>query len=118
MSSRTRVGRFSSPMPGSSITIVPMRANTSMNAAARAGRNEMSMCMKSAAAGDAGGDADHFGLQLFRHERQRDQQRNEDRQDLRHESERHFLDLRHRLQKRNDDADREPDQHDGACDQY
>ncbi len=41
--SRTRTGTLSSPSPGSSITMVPMRANTSMKVAASAGRNEMSI---------------------------------------------------------------------------
>ena len=48
MVSRTRTGTLSSPTPGSSITMVPMRANTSMKAAANAGRNEMSMRMRRA----------------------------------------------------------------------
>jgi hypothetical protein len=41
----TRTVTVSSPNPGSSITMVPMRANTSRNAAASAGRREMSMRM-------------------------------------------------------------------------
>ena len=40
-----RVGMLTSPNPGSSITIAPMRAKTSMNAAASAGRTEMSTRM-------------------------------------------------------------------------
>ena len=43
--SRTRTGTLSSPSPGSSITIVPMRANTSMKVAANAGRKETSIFM-------------------------------------------------------------------------
>ncbi|GLH79670.1 hypothetical protein SSBR45G_45790 [Bradyrhizobium sp. SSBR45G] len=38
-----RTGMLTSPSPGSSITIAPMRAKASMNTAAKAGRNEMSM---------------------------------------------------------------------------
>ena len=43
---RMRTGTLSSPRPGSSITIVPMRANSSMKAAAYAGRNERSTRMR------------------------------------------------------------------------
>ena len=46
MVSRMRAGTFISPRPGSSITMVPTRANISMKAAASAGRNEMSMRMR------------------------------------------------------------------------
>ena len=43
--SLTRTGMLLSPNPGNSITIAPMRANTSMKVAARAGSREISMCM-------------------------------------------------------------------------
>src|SRR5476649_100892 len=97
MVSRTRDGTVISPTPGSSMTMVPTRANASRNAAASAGRNEISICITGLTADDAGGDPQHFGVQLFGHERQCDQQRNEYRQDFRHESDGHFLDLRERL---------------------
>ena len=42
-----RTGILTSPNPGSSITIAPMRANTSMKVAASAGRNEISTRMNS-----------------------------------------------------------------------
>ncbi len=45
MLSRTRDGTVISPSPGSSITMIPMRANTSMKVAANAGRNEISIRM-------------------------------------------------------------------------
>src|SRR5665647_2996183 len=111
MVSRTRDGTLISPTPGSSMTMVPMRANVSMNAAASAGRNETSMRMR-LTADDAGGDPQHLGVQFLGHERQRDQQRYENRQDLRHEGQRHFLDLGERLQQRDRDTDRQPHQHD------
>ncbi len=41
--SRTRDDTVSSPSPGSSISMVPMREKHSMNAAAKAGRNETSI---------------------------------------------------------------------------
>jgi hypothetical protein len=43
IASRTRTGTLSSPTPGSSITMVPIRANTSMKVAASAGRKEISI---------------------------------------------------------------------------
>ncbi len=43
--SRIRAGMFCSPTPGSSITMVPMRAKVSRKAAASAGRKEMSICI-------------------------------------------------------------------------
>src|SRR5215470_269499 len=46
MLSRTRDGTVISPSPGSSITMMPMRANTSMKVAANAGRNEISIRMR------------------------------------------------------------------------
>src|SRR5208283_3895681 len=111
MVSRTREGKFNSPTPGSSITMVPTRANVSRNAAASTGRNETSTRLMALSADDAGGDPQHLRVQPFGHERQRDQQRNEDRQDLRDEGDGHFLDLRDRLQQRNDHADRQAHQH-------
>src|ERR1039458_8351842 len=93
---RTREGKFNSPTPGSSMTMVPTRANVSRNAAASTGRNETSTRIMGLTAGDAGGDPQHLRVQPLGHERQRDQQRNEDRQNLRHEGDGHFLDLRDR----------------------
>jgi len=46
----------------------------------------------------------------------RHDQRDEDRDDLGHEHERHFLNLRERLHERNRDADHERDHHQGAGD--
>jgi len=43
MPSRTRDGIVCSPTPGSSITIAPTRAKARRNAAASAGKNEMSI---------------------------------------------------------------------------
>src|SRR5262249_24477541 len=108
MVSRTRDGMFCSPTPGSSMTMVPMRAKVSRKAAATAGRKEMSTFIGRYAvspADDAGGKPQHLGVQLLGHERQGDQQRYEYRQDLRHESDGHFLDLRQRLQQRDGDTD-------------
>src|ERR1051326_7573672 len=125
MVSRIRAERFCSPNPGSSISMVPMRANTSIKAAAKAGRKETSIrtvtplsrhceeprrgdeaiqsrcarpldCFaslamtilplgKRSAAGDMRGDAQEIAVQRVGHERQRQQQRDEDRQDLRNE---------------------------------
>src|SRR5262245_366426 len=108
---RTRTGTVSSPSPGSNITIVPMRANTRIKTAASAGRNEMSIFMPLLAewtigrdgrlldADDPCGEAEHLGLQLVRHERQRDDHGEKHRQDLRHEDERHLLNLGDRLQQ-------------------
>src|SRR3978361_1453615 len=45
IASLMRTGMLVSPNPGNSITIAPMRANTSMKAAASAGSNEISMRM-------------------------------------------------------------------------
>ena len=42
MASLTRTGMLLSPNPGSSMTIAPTRAKTSMKVAARAGRSDMS----------------------------------------------------------------------------
>src|SRR5665647_2846827 len=108
--SRTRAGTLISPMPGSSMTMAPTRANVSRNAAASSGRNEISACIRRLPADDAGGDPQHFGVQFLGHERQRDQQRYEYRQDLRHEGDGHFLDLGERLQQRDRDTDRQPHQ--------
>ena len=63
---------------------------------------------------DAHRDPRHVALQRVGHERQRDQHGDEDRQDLRHEHQRHFLDLGQRLEQRDRDADRETDQHQRA----
>src|SRR5712691_7661881 len=83
-----RTGMLLSPRPGISITMAPMRANASMKAAASAGRKEMSMRMSyifASSADDSRRDPHHVGVQRVRHERQRQQQRHEDREDLRHE---------------------------------
>src|SRR5476649_915909 len=113
---RTREGKFNSPTPGSSMTMVPTRANVSRNAAASTGRNETSTFIYFLTAGDAGSDPQHLRVQPLGHERQRDQQRNEDRQFLRNEGEGHFLDLRDCLQQRNGDAYRQAHQHDWTGD--
>jgi hypothetical protein len=42
MVSRTLAGRFNSPTPGISMTMVPTRAKVKRNAAASSGRNETS----------------------------------------------------------------------------
>src|ERR1700752_307880 len=85
-------GILVSPNPGNSITIAPMRANTSMKAAASAGSNEISMRIIeqhcASAADDSRRDPHHVALQRVGHERQRQQQRHKDREDLRHEDQR------------------------------
>src|SRR5579871_2255789 len=114
MVSRMRAERFCSPKPGSSISMVPMRANTSRKAAASAGRNEISMRTAGkirSAAGDMRGNAQKIAAQRVGHERQRDQHRDENRQNFRDEDQGSFLDLGQRLQQRDGDADDEPDQH-------
>ena len=45
MVSRTRTGTLRSPSPGSSMIMVPSRANIRMNAAPKAGRKETSSCI-------------------------------------------------------------------------
>src|SRR6187551_2570685 len=108
---RTRTGTPSSPRPGNSMTMVPMRAKTSMKAAASAGRKEMSsrIAVGSTAHDDAGREPGHVTLQRIRHERQRDQHGEEDRQDLRYEDQSHFLDLGERLKQRDHHADNQSD---------
>src|SRR6266436_562869 len=110
-----RTGMLASPRPGISITMAPMRPNASMNAAASAGRKEMSMRMAypASTADDSRRYPHHVGVERVRHERQRQQQRHEDRDDLRHEHQRLLLDLRQRLEQRDDDADDEADHHQG-----
>src|SRR6185312_9443258 len=95
MVSRMRAERFCSPRPGSSISMVPMRANTNKKAAASAGRNETSIRTAPirSAADDTRGDAHEIGVQCVGHERQRDQQRDEDRQDFGDEDQGRLLDL-------------------------
>src|SRR5215203_3331333 len=104
-----RVGILASPNPGNSITIAPMRANTSMKVAARTGSNEMSRRMIHAHSASTAYDSrrypHHLPVQRIRHERQRQQQRYEDREDFRHEHQRLFLDLGERLKQRHHDAD-------------
>ena len=71
--SRTRDGIVCSPTPGSSITIVPTRAKASRNAAASAGKNEMSIRIR-LTADDAGSDPQHLGVEFLGHEWQGNQQ--------------------------------------------
>src|SRR3954465_13133787 len=95
IASLTRVGMFTSPSPGNSITIAPMRANTSMNAAASAGRSETSMRMAAdcaSAPDDSLRDPHHMAVKRIRHERQRQYQGDENCQDFRHEYQRLLLD--------------------------
>src|SRR3954465_1402511 len=97
IASLMRTGMLVSPNPGNSITIAPMRANTSMKAAASAGSSEMSIRMiasldltnvqgwhSASTSDDSRRDPHHMALQRVRHERQRQQQRDEDREDFRH----------------------------------
>src|SRR5882757_7287417 len=101
IASLMRTGLLVSPKPGNSITLAPMRANTRMKAAARAGSSEMSIRMIqphcASPADDSRRDPHHVALQCVGHKWQRQQQRHENRQDLRHEDQRLFLDLRQRL---------------------
>src|SRR5215467_5965154 len=109
VASFTRTGMLDSPSPGSSITIAPTRANTSMKAAARAGSREISrrMAQFASTADDSRRYPQHVTVQRIRHEGQRQYQRHEDRQDLRHEHQGLLLDLRQRLEQRHHDADHE-----------
>src|SRR5215213_640697 len=104
---RTRIGTLSSPKPGSSMTMVPMRAKTSMKAAASAGRKEISsrMLARSTARDDAGREAGDITLQDVRHEGQRHQHGEKDGEDLRHEDQCHFLNLGECLEQRDHHAD-------------
>jgi hypothetical protein len=77
--------------------MVPMRAKTSRKAAAEAGRKPR-----------------HVAVQVIGHERQGKQHGDEDREDLGHEDQRHFLDLGQRLEQRDHDADHEADDHQRA----
>src|SRR3984893_4069440 len=107
-------GILLSPNPGNSITMAPTRANTSTKAAASAGSSEMSMRMIhlcASTANDSRRYPHHVAVQRIRHERQRQQQRSEDRQNFRDEHQRLFLDLRQRLKQRHHDADHETDDH-------
>src|SRR6202165_2708892 len=106
--SRMRGGTLSSPRPGSNISMVPMRANTKRNAAASAGRKEMSTLIPGSPRSprhDPGHDPCPVGGHRVGHERQRDQHRDEDGDDLGNEDQRGFLDLGERLEQRNDHAD-------------
>src|SRR3954447_22954196 len=125
MVSRTRTGTLISPRPGSSMSMVPMRANIKMNAAPYAGRNETLSCiylsrgrmilsenrcplfgiMRRLPSDDARGEPRHVSLQHVAHERQRDQHGDEDRENFGNENESHFLDLRQCLKQRDDHAD-------------
>src|SRR6267378_2675339 len=115
MASLIRTGRLVSPNPGNSITIAPMRANTSMKAAASAGSSEMSIRMIqphcASPADDSRRDPHHVALQRVGHERQRQQKRHENREYLRHEDQRLLLNLRQRLDQRYHLADDEADDH-------
>src|SRR6266403_4043804 len=110
-----RTGILVSPTPGNSITSAPMRANTSMKAAASAGSSEMSIRMIqphcASPADDSRRDPHHVALQRVGHERQRQQKRHENRQYFRHEDQRLLLDLRQRLEQRHHHADDEADDH-------
>src|SRR5579862_3551620 len=100
MVSLMRAERFCSPSPGSSISMVPMRANTSIKAAASAGRKETSIRTAPefrSAAGNMRRHAQEIAVQRVGHERQRDQQRDEDRQNFGNEDQRRLLDLSERL---------------------
>src|ERR1044072_2543109 len=101
IASLMRTGMLVSPNPGNSITIAPMRANTSMKAAASAGSSEMSIRMIqphcASPPDDSRRNPHHVAVQRIRHERQRQQQGDEDRKDLGHEDQRLFLDLGQRL---------------------
>src|ERR1700678_3525838 len=89
---RMRGGMLSSPSPGNSISMAPMRANIRMYAAASAGRNEMSIVIaRPSARHDVGDHPRHFGGHLVGHERQRDQHGQEDGDDLGNEHQRGFL---------------------------
>src|SRR5260221_2645085 len=91
--SLARAGMLTSPSPGNSITIAPMRANTSMKAAARAGRSETSMRIGDCASppDDSRRYPQHIALQRVPHEGERQHQRGKDRKDLRHEHQRLLL---------------------------
>src|ERR1700730_1425196 len=109
IASLMRTGMLVSPNPGNSITIAPMRANTSMKAAASAGSSEMSIRIIhphcASPADDSRRDPHHVALQRVGHERQRQQQGDENREYLRHEDQRLLLDLRQRLDQRHHHAD-------------
>src|SRR5947208_2484939 len=115
IASLTRTGMLTSPSPGNSITIAPMRANTSMKAAARAGRSETSMRMVvedcASATDDSRRYPQHMAVQRVRHERQRQYQGDENRQDFRHEYQRLLLNLGKRLHQRHRHADHQTDRH-------
>src|SRR4051794_16856575 len=115
IASLMRTGMLVSPNPGNSITIAPMRANTSMKAAASEGSSEMSIRMIephcASPADDSRRDPHHVTMQCVRHERQRQQQRHEDREDLRYKDQRLLLDLGQRLHQRDRDADDQADDH-------
>src|ERR1019366_8330795 len=126
IASLIRTGILDSPNPGNSITMAPMRANTSMKAAASAGSSEISIRMiyaqcggfdiriqdnSASTANDSRRYPHHVAVQRVRHERQRQQQGNEDRQDFGHEHQRLFLDLRQRLKQRHHNADDKADDH-------
>src|SRR6059058_5548661 len=101
IASLMRTGILVSPNPGNSITIAPMRANTSMKAAASAGSSEISIRMMepqcASAADDSRRDPHHVTVQCIRHERQRQQQGHENGENFRHENQGLLLDLRQRL---------------------
>src|SRR5438270_6738498 len=123
IASLMRTGMLDSPRPGSSITIAPTRANTSMKAAARAGSSEISMRISYTERGESDGanvasaaydsrrQPHHVAMQRIRHERQSQQQRDEDRQNFRHEHQGLLLNLGERLKQRDDDTDHENHHH-------
>src|SRR3954452_5919829 len=106
IASLTRMGMFSSPSPGNSITMAPMRANTSMKVAARTGRRETSMRMRhycASATYDSRRNPHHVAVKRIRHKGKREQQGDKDCQDLWHENQGLLLDLRQRLNQRDRD---------------
>src|SRR3954449_3542398 len=142
IASLIRTGMLDSPNPGNSITMAPMRANTSMKVAASAGSSEISIRISHAQCGgfanrigisanppckwqipshrkyhlastayDSRRQPHHVGVQRVRHERQRKQERDEDRQNFRNEHQRLLLNLGECLEQRHDDADHETHHH-------
>src|SRR5215469_14119561 len=105
---RIRGGILSSPRPGNSISMAPMRANIRRYAAASAGRNDISIVIAAvsrSARRDPGHDPRHMGGHRIGHERQGEQHRDKDGDDLGNENQGGFLDLRERLEQRDKHAD-------------
>src|ERR1700730_4515585 len=112
-SRRKRCSTKDSPKPGSSIMAEPTRAKISSEAKTLAGSNWSSMAGRVPLARD---DAAHQRLrerdQRRQHEGQQQHERDQDDDHLRHEGQRHLLDLRQRLQEGDGEADGERQQHD------